>query len=109
MQRAPAGTGRQRRSFPGKSQLLSMAEALSRLIPNADSCVISVIRHRQLALLESTVAEGTDLTRNRVGLRNQVARLIDLAEYHGILAIFHSQDSKDYRFTFAARESAFDA
>jgi len=38
-----------------------------------------------------------------------VARLIDLAEYHGILAIFHSQDSKDYRFTFAARESAFDA
>jgi hypothetical protein len=27
--------------------LLSMAEALSRLIPNADSCVISVIRHRQ--------------------------------------------------------------
>jgi putative transposase len=25
-----------------------MAEALSRLIPNADSCVISVIRHRQL-------------------------------------------------------------
>jgi hypothetical protein len=27
--------------------LLSMAEALSRLIPNADSCVISVIRHRE--------------------------------------------------------------
>ena len=64
---------------------------------------------RQLALLESTVAEGTDLTRNRVGLRNQVARLIDLAEYHGILAVFHSTDSEDYRFTFAARESVFDA
>jgi adenine-specific DNA-methyltransferase len=64
---------------------------------------------QQLALLESSVAEETDLTRNRVGLRNQVARLIDLAEYHGVLAIFHSEDSKDYRFTFAARESAFDA
>jgi Eco57I restriction-modification methylase len=63
---------------------------------------------RQLAVLESTVAEGIDLTRNRVGLRNQVARLIDLAEYHGILAVFHSIDSKDYRFTFAARESVFD-
>jgi hypothetical protein len=25
-----------------------MAEALSRLIPNADSCMISVIRHRQV-------------------------------------------------------------
>jgi type I restriction-modification system DNA methylase subunit len=64
---------------------------------------------RQLAVLESTVAEGIDLTRNRVGLRNQVARLIDLAEYHGILAVFHAQDSQDYRFTFAARESVFDA
>ena len=50
MQRAPAGTGRQRRSFPSKSQLLSRAEALSRLIPNADSCVILVIRHRQVLI-----------------------------------------------------------
>jgi hypothetical protein len=50
MQRAPARTRRQRRPFPGKTQLLSMAEALSRLIPNADSCVISVIRHRQPTL-----------------------------------------------------------
>jgi hypothetical protein len=32
---APAGNGRQCRSLTGKSQLLSMAEALSRLIPNA--------------------------------------------------------------------------
>jgi adenine-specific DNA-methyltransferase len=63
---------------------------------------------RQLAVLEATVSQGIDLTRNRVGLRNQVARLIDLAEYHGILALFHSQDSPDYRFTFAARESVFD-
>ena len=33
----------------GKSQLLSMAEALSRLIPNADCRVILVIRHRQVS------------------------------------------------------------
>jgi hypothetical protein len=64
---------------------------------------------KQLAVLESTVAKGIDLTRNRVGLRNQVARLIDLAEYHGILAVFQSSDSEDYRFTFAARESVFEA
>ena len=34
------GTGRQRRSLTGESQLLSMAEALSRLVPNADCRVI---------------------------------------------------------------------
>lgn len=64
---------------------------------------------RQLAVIEAVVAEGVDLPRNRVGLRNLVARLIDQAEYHGILALFHRQDSTDYRFTFAARESVFDA
>ncbi len=41
-----------------------------------------------------------------VGLRNLVARYIDQAEYHGVLAIFHQRDAKDYRFTFAARETA---
>jgi hypothetical protein len=46
--RAHAGNGRQRRSLTSKSQLLSMAEALSRLIPNADCRVILVIRHRQV-------------------------------------------------------------
>lgn len=63
---------------------------------------------QQLAVLEGVLVEGVDVTRNRVGLRNQVARLIDLAEYHGILALFHSNDASDYRFTFAARESVFD-
>lgn len=62
----------------------------------------------QLAVLEAIVASGVDLTRNRVGLRNLVAPMIDLAEYHGVLALFHSSDSSDYRFTFAARESVFD-
>src|SRR6516164_10124351 len=47
--RAPAGNRRQRRSLTGKSQLLSVAEALSRLIPNADDRLILVIRHRQVA------------------------------------------------------------
>jgi hypothetical protein len=63
---------------------------------------------QQLALLESMVGEAIDLTRSRVGLRSQVARLVDLAEYHGVLAVFYSKDSQDYRFTFAAREAVFD-
>ena len=63
----------------------------------------------QLAVLEIRVGGGIQLARNRVGLRNLVARLIDQAEYHGVLALFHSEDSSDYRFTFAARESVLDA
>ena len=44
--RTPTSVGRQRRWLTSKSQLLSMAEAWSRLIPNADCRVILVIRHR---------------------------------------------------------------
>jgi hypothetical protein len=46
--KGPAGNGRQRRSFTRKSQLLSMEEALSRLIPDADGRLILVIRHRHV-------------------------------------------------------------
>ena len=41
---------------------------------------------RRLALLEVTVGERVDLIRNRVGLRQIVARYIDQAEYHGVLS-----------------------
>ncbi len=63
---------------------------------------------RQLGILEVRVGEDTDLARNRVGLRNLVTRFIDQAEYHGMLSVFLTP-RPDYRFTFAARESAFDA
>ena len=52
-QRAPCGNGCQHRLFTSKSQLLSMAEALSRLIPNADGRVILVIRDPGERPLES--------------------------------------------------------
>ena len=63
----------------------------------------------QLAVLEIRVGGSIQLARNRVGLRNLIARLIDQVEYHGILGVFHSPESSDYRFTFAARQSVFDA
>lgn len=63
---------------------------------------------KRLAVLEVRVAERIDLLRNRVGLRNLVARFIDQAEFHGVLAISISADT-DYRFTFASRLSEFDA
>ena len=68
---------------------------------------IHLAADRRLALLEVTVGERVDLLRNRVGLRQIVARYIDQAEYHGVLAIFHQRAAKDYRFTFDAREGAF--
>lgn len=62
---------------------------------------------RNLAILEVMVGDTTDLAKNRVGLRNLVSRFIDQAAHHGVLAVFRSPDP-NYRFTFAARESAFD-
>lgn len=62
---------------------------------------------RQLGILEVKMDESIDLARNRVELRNLVARFIDQAEYHGMLSVFLTPSS-DYRFTFAARESAFE-
>ena len=66
---------------------------------------------RGLALLEIEVAEDLDLLRNRVELRNLVARFIDMDRAHGVLAIIRSTrpDQPEYRLTFAARTSGFDA
>ena len=62
---------------------------------------------KQLAVLQVRVSDRIDLLRNRVGLRNLVARYIDQAEYHGVLAVFLSPQN-DFRFTFAARMAEFD-
>jgi hypothetical protein len=62
---------------------------------------------KQLAVLQVRVNDRIDLLRNRVGLRNLVARYIDQAEYHGVLAVFLSPQN-DFRFTFAARMAEFD-
>jgi hypothetical protein len=62
---------------------------------------------KQLAVLQVRVSDRIDLLRNRVGLRNLVARFIDQAEYHGVLAVFLSPQN-DFRFTFAARMAEFD-
>jgi adenine-specific DNA-methyltransferase len=62
---------------------------------------------KNLALFEIKLSEKIQLLRNRVTLRNIVARHIDQAANHGVLVIFDSR-SDDYRFTFAARETEFD-
>ncbi len=61
---------------------------------------------RQLAVLEIEVAESIDLVRNRVGLRSLVARIIDQAEYHGVLAVFLSSTPRQTRSNPSAIRSA---
>ncbi|HEX9045554.1 MAG TPA: hypothetical protein VF988_00890, partial [Verrucomicrobiae bacterium] len=63
---------------------------------------------RNLAVLEVAVDERTDLPSNRAALRHMVAKFIDQAEYHGVFAVFYQRNAEDFRFTFAAREAAFD-
>lgn len=64
---------------------------------------------RSVAILEVRVAGHVDLQRNRVGLRNLVARLIGSPSADAVLAFFvsESRESTDYRFSFAARTHVF--
>lgn len=61
---------------------------------------------KNLAIFEITLGHRVKIQRNRVELRNLVARHIDQQTNHGVLVIFTGQD-EDYRLTFAAKESEF--
>jgi type I restriction-modification system DNA methylase subunit len=61
---------------------------------------------KNLALFEIHVSDRVKLHQNRVELREIVARYIDQQTNHGVLVLFDSK-SKDYRFTFAAKETEF--
>ena len=62
---------------------------------------------KQLAIIEVEVGDDINLLRNRVGLRNRVAKFIDQDRLHGVLAVF-SSGRPEYRFSFTARETIFD-
>lgn len=62
---------------------------------------------RNLALIEVEVADNINLLRNRVNLRNRIAKFIDQDKAHGVLAVFSSNHS-EYRFSFTAKETIFD-
>jgi hypothetical protein len=61
---------------------------------------------KNLALFEIHVSDKVKLHRNRVELREIVARYIDQQANHGVLVLFDSH-SQDFRFTFAAKETEF--
>lgn len=72
---------------------------------------VQLADERRLVLLEIEVGDNLDLLRNRVELRNLVARFIDLDRAHGVLALIRSaaDTQPEYRLTFAARAAGFDA
>lgn len=66
---------------------------------------------KTLAVLDIETRAGIQIARNRVGLRELVVKLIDHANYHGILAFYHSEDKSQssYRFSFISSEPTIDA
>lgn len=61
---------------------------------------------KRLAVFEIKLTPKKKIQRNRVELRNLVAKHIDQETSHGVLVIFTGQN-EDYRFTFTAKESEF--
>lgn len=62
----------------------------------------------RVALLEVETDDQVQLARNRVGLRNFVARFIDEANAAAVLAVFHQPGTDDWRLTYASRRSLLD-
>jgi hypothetical protein len=61
---------------------------------------------KRVAIIEQPVASTTNLVRNRVGVRNRVARLIEQESATGVLAVFTQNGNPNFRFSFVAKESA---
>jgi len=62
---------------------------------------------KNLAMFEVHTRPNVNLARNRVALRNLVAKYIDQERNHGVLAIYE-KGIEDYRFTFTAKETDYD-
>lgn len=60
---------------------------------------------KTVAFYEIDVAAKVDLLRNRVALRELVARCIDEVSAHAVLAFFVQSGNNAYRLTYAAKES----
>jgi hypothetical protein len=62
---------------------------------------------KNLAIFEVKVAGKIDISRNRVALRDFVARQMNLGTTHGVLCVFNSSEPT-YRFTFVCKETTLD-
>lgn len=97
-------------TFPNVSYLQTPLE-----IPAGDDLVesfkqVGTVRlndGKNLAMFEVHVKPNVNIARNRVALRNLVAKYIDQERNHGVLAIYE-KGIEDYRFTFTAKETDYD-
>jgi methylase of polypeptide subunit release factors len=87
-------------------QIISLPAGQARFA--AQIARIPLAEGRVAAVIEVELSGQVDLMRNRVGLRNLVARFIDQQEAHAILGLFRGQ-GEDYRFSFVARTSEIGA
>ena len=100
--------------LPG-TEVFGVAQALTQTDFKATSAAqiarIPLADGRIVAVLEVQVAGQVDLQRNRVGLRNLVAKFIDQHNAHAVLGFFRSDRSGDgdYRMSFVARSSEISA
>ena len=100
--------------LPG-TEVLRYAQALPAGYLQAKSAAqiarIPLAEDRIVAVLEVEVAGQVDLLRNRVGLRNLVARFIDQHSAHAVLGFFRGDSSNDgdYRMSFVAKSSELSA
>jgi hypothetical protein len=72
---------------------------------------ISLADGKNLAVLDIVTGKNVQIARNRIVLREIVFRLIDHDRYHGIWALYHSEDDtqSEYRLSFISSEAIIDA
>jgi hypothetical protein len=71
---------------------------------------IALADGKNIAVLDIVTDRDIQIARNRVALREIVFRLIDHDRYHGLLALYHSEDTKqpEYRLSFISSEAIID-
>lgn len=101
--------------FNKSAQRLSLLSSPSTLAVQHDN-VLSTIQlgnieledGNSIAVLEIKTTSQTKLAKNRIGLRNFVASFIDQADATAVLAVFHQEDSDDWRLTYASKTTTLD-
>src|SRR5688572_11946235 len=87
-------------SIENKAEKITVSNSNAKSIERFASLNLS--GSKNIAVLDITTDKNIQISKNRVGLRNLVAKLIDQDKYHGILAFYHSEDISqvDYRLSF---------
>lgn len=95
-------------SIENKAEKIIVSNSNTKSIERFASLKLS--ESKSIAVLDITTEKNVQIYKNKVGLRNIVAKFIDQDKYHGILAFYHSEDErqKDYRLSFISSQSSFD-